>query len=83
MNTRKPSVVGNKDVVQKMEALIRAVDKVYPKKRVLIWRSFLQGLFGAIGATIGLSIFLAFVTFFITQLKVVPFMKDIIYQTQI
>lgn len=49
-----------------------AVARVYPKTRVLIWRSFLQGLFVALGATVGLSIVIALLSFLLGNLSFIP-----------
>lgn len=70
-------------VIKKLEMLTQAVEKIYPDAKHLMWRSFLQGLFVSIGATIGFSLLIAIITFTLTQLKVIPGMKDIINQTQI
>lgn len=72
-----------RDTIRKIEILIQAVERVYPRTRVMIWRSFLHGVFVALGATIGLSIVFAVLTFLITQLKTVPVVNDIINETQI
>lgn len=63
---------------KKVEALIRAAEKVYPSTKTLIWRSFLHGLFVALGTTVGLSIVFAVLTFIIAQLKLIPLLRDFV-----
>ncbi|MFA9289276.1 MAG: DUF5665 domain-containing protein [Weeksellaceae bacterium] len=73
----------DKDTAKKLEILIQAVDRVYPSKQTLMIRSFIQGVFTALGATVGLTIVLAILTFVLAQLRVVPVLNTIIDQSQI
>lgn len=61
----------NKDT--KLEKLLKSLDRVYPSTTQLIWRSFLHGLFTALGATIGLAIIVSIVTYILTQAKFIPY----------
>jgi len=69
--------------LRKIEKLIETIDKIYPSTRELIWKSFLRGVFVGLGTTIGASIVLALVTYTISQLKVIPIVKQIIIQTNV
>lgn len=74
MATRKPReyfqlTQDDKIVIKKMEILTAAVEKVYPSAKMLMWRSFVQGIFVAVGLTIGLSIVLAILVFVLAQLR--------------
>ncbi|MFW5703600.1 MAG: DUF5665 domain-containing protein [Patescibacteria group bacterium] len=64
--------------VKKTSLLIAAVDKIYPSMRTLMFRSFIQGIFIAMGSTIGFAIIIAILTFIISQLKTIPFLDSII-----
>lgn len=77
--------MANKDAefIKKVEQLTRALDYISPSSAKLMWRSFLHGLFVALGATIGLSIVIAVLTFIITQAKVIPALNQLLKQTQI
>lgn len=73
MATRKPReyfqlTQDDKIVIKKMEILTSAVEKVYPSAKMLMWRSFVQGIFVAVGLIVGLSIVLAILLFVLTQL---------------
>jgi hypothetical protein len=72
-----------KELEQKMEKLLVAINKVYPNTKELIWKSFLAGMFAGLGASIGVSIVLAVITFILGQLKVVPIINAVIDQIQI
>jgi hypothetical protein len=73
----------DREVIKKIEILTQAVERVYPNTKQLMWRSFIQGLFIALGATIGLSILLALLTFTVSQLRLIPAINNIIDQTHI
>ena len=68
---------------KKVEKFIRAVDRVYPRTRELMGKSFLQGISFGLGTTIGVSIVLAVLTYTITNLKAIPVLKEIITQMQV
>ena len=56
-------------MIKKVEILTSAVEKVYPSSKMLIWRSFLQGIFVAVGLTIGMFIIFGILIFVFAQLK--------------
>jgi hypothetical protein len=70
-------------VIKKLEILTQAVEKVYPSAKWLMWRSFLQGLFVALGSTVGLSIVIALLTFFLLQTQHIPFLENLVPEKQI
>jgi len=70
-------------VSRKLELLLKAVSNVYPPLGKLLFRSFLQGLFGALGATIGLTIFIAFFAFLFNQVRLLPIIGEIFTQIRI
>jgi len=72
-----------KEKIKKLDHLISSINKFYPSTKQLIWRSFLQGVFVGLGTTIGVSIIIAILTYTISQLKLVPILKDIINQTNV
>lgn len=72
-----------KDLTKKVEILIQAVDKVYPSTKKLMIRSFIQGIFTALGATVGLTVVLTILTFVLAQLRVLPILNNVIDKTQI
>lgn len=57
----------DRTTIKKIEILTKAVDKVYPSSGMLIWRSFLQGLFFSLGSIVGLIIILTIITILLTQ----------------
>lgn len=73
----------DKEYIHKAEMLLKSVDKIFPSYRQLIMRSFLQGIFVALGTTIGFSIVIAIVTFMLSQLKLIPTFQYIIDRTHI
>jgi hypothetical protein len=72
-----------KDQWGKLDKFIRAIDRVYPSTRELMGKSFLQGISFGLGATIGVSIILAVLTYMLNNLKQVPVFEQIITQTQL
>lgn len=72
-----------REIIKKIEILTQSVERVYPKLTTLMWRSFVSGIFVALGTTIGLSIVLALLTFIIGQLRFIPLVNDIIQNTGI
>lgn len=70
-----------KEKAQRLDQLVHSLNRLYPSTKQLIWRSFLQGIFVGLGTTIGVSIVLAILTFTISQLKLIPVLKDIINQS--
>ena len=63
----------------KYERLLDAFERIYPSMPKMIWRSFVHGLFTALGATVGLAIIASLVTYFVTHAQFIP--KD--YQRNI
>jgi hypothetical protein len=59
-----------------LRKLLVAVDKTFHDKRALFTRSFLSGLFSALGATIGVAIVIAMVGFLVRQLGGLPVVGD-------
>ena len=70
----------DKHTQQKLEILINSINNVYPSFPKLLVRSFSQGLFIALGATIGLSIVLAVITFILNRLGLTASLKEILPQ---
>lgn len=68
---------------RKIEQLLRAIDRVYPSTRELLWKSFLRGLFTGLGATIGVSLVLGVLTFLFDQLELLPIIGELVEETQI
>ncbi len=62
--------------LQKIEALLAAAEKLHPTMRNLLFRSFLQGLFMALGSTIGFAIVITIISIILTQLQVFPVIND-------
>lgn len=65
-----------------MDEIINILKKQY-RTRAVLWRSFLSGLFFVLGTTIGVAIFIAFLTFIINQLRTVPALREIIDRIRI
>ncbi len=55
-----------------LEQLAKSIERVYPSTAQMIWRSFLHGLFTALGATIGLAIVISIVTYILTRAEFIP-----------
>ena len=53
----------DREMVKRLNYLINAMDKAYPPLRILMIRSFIQGIFVGLGTTVGLSIVLAIAGF--------------------
>jgi hypothetical protein len=65
-----------REIIKKIEILTRSVERVYPRIAVLMWRSFVQGIFVALGSTVGLAIVITVFTFFLHQLRFIPVVSD-------
>lgn len=83
MATRKPREYfqlsqDDRIIIKKMEILTAAVEKVYPSATMLMWRSFVQGIFIALGSMIGFSIALAILIVILTQLKLMPQINNLL-----
>lgn len=59
-------------LAKKLNLFTQAIERTYPPIRVMVWRSFLQGMFFSFGTTIGLSLLLAAVTFLLAQFQSIP-----------
>jgi hypothetical protein len=68
---------------KKVEILIRAVDKIYPSMKVLMFRSFVQGIFVALGSTVGLALVLGILAVVLHQLQAIPIIDQAIKNTQL
>ncbi len=62
---------------QKIRILIDSINKVYPSTGRLMWRSFLRGLFTAIGAMVGLLIVITIATFIFSQFRSIPVLQNL------
>jgi hypothetical protein len=71
------------NLIRKVEVLTKATDRAYGSMKRLMWRSFVAGIFTALGATIGVSIVLAVVAYLLSQLRGVPFLEPVIENSQI
>lgn len=80
---KDPDETHEKELQRKVEILIKSVDKVYPSIRKLMFRSFIQGLFVALGSTVGLAIFFTLLTFLLSWLQVIPGLGELIEYTHI
>lgn len=69
--------------IKKIEILTSAVEKVYPSLPRLMLRSFIQGVFVALGSTVGFSIVILLLAFFVSQFKLIPVVGNFINQIQI
>ncbi len=59
--------------VLKLAALM---ERVYGSWKDIIWRSFVSGVFGALGATVGLALVVIVLSFILDQLGVLPVVGD-------
>lgn len=73
----------SKAIQKKIDMLVKSVDKMYPNMHVLMARSFVQGLFVALGSTVGLAIFFTLLTVILSWLQVIPGLRDLIEYTHI
>lgn len=65
-----------REIIKKIEILTRSVERVYPRLTTLMWRSFVQGIFVALGSTVGLAIVITILTFLLHQLRFIPVVSD-------
>lgn len=63
---------------KKMDLLMQSVDRIYPKMGMLMFRSFIQGIFVGLGTTVGLAIISAILIFLVGGLKNVPIVGNLI-----
>lgn len=59
-------------IEKKLKLIFGVLEKTYPPMKVLLFRSFITGLFTALGATIGLSLVLALVTYLLGVFQAIP-----------
>jgi hypothetical protein len=57
---------------EQLQALTRAIVNTYGTTRQLLWRSFLGGLFSAVGATVGFALIVMLVAFLIKDFGGLP-----------
>jgi hypothetical protein len=65
-----------------VDRLVEALDRAYHRPGLLMWRSFLQGMFTALGTFVGAILIAAAVGFAIRSLGGVDFFKPVINQFQ-
>lgn len=63
---------------KKFELLLKALETTYPPLKILVLRSFLQGISFGLGTSIGLSLVIALITAILNQLRVFPALEVII-----
>ena len=61
-----------------LEDLIKAINAVYLDRKKLIYRSFISGIFYALGATLGLSVFILIVSYILHLMGGVPLIGNYI-----
>lgn len=66
----------DKKTKQELTALVNAVQRYYGNWGSLIWRSFVGGIFTALGATVGFAVVIWIVGAVFTQLGVIPVIGD-------
>jgi hypothetical protein len=71
------------DTINKLEQFTVALDRSYGSMKRLMWRSFVAGLFSALGATIGLAIVLTILAYTIHALQLIPIIGDLIHQSHV
>lgn len=65
-----------REIIRKIEILTRSVERVYPHLSTLMWRSFIQGVFIALGSTVGLAIIITIASFILNELRFLPVVSD-------
>lgn len=60
----------------KVEQLVIALEKVYQRPGLIMWRGFLLGLFSGLGATIGVALVLGILGMLIRQFGGLPIVGD-------
>lgn len=65
-----------KEGMENLDRLVRAIDKAYHHPGPLVWRGFLIGLASGLGATIGVAVVLALVGFVLRELGGIPVIGD-------
>ena len=55
-----------------LDQIVRSIERVYPSTAEMIFRSFLHGLFTALGATVGLALVVSLITYLITRVNFIP-----------
>ena len=75
--------LSDKEVAKRLNQLYGLLTKQYPSYPKLMLRSFISGVFTAIGATIGLSIFLAILGFILVKLEGVPVVGEFLEKSGI
>lgn len=68
----KQAETGHKEDARKFHLLLDALPRIYPPLSRLLMRSFLSGLFSALGATIGLSLVIGIITYLLKSLGLLP-----------
>lgn len=66
----------------KLNNLLEALE-FHSSTKQLIWKNFLKGISFSLGTTVGLAIIIALLTYFISQLKTIPLLEQIITTTNL
>ncbi|MBI4947983.1 hypothetical protein HY844_00265 [Candidatus Berkelbacteria bacterium] len=65
---------------EKIDQLVKAIDRAYGSKKRLMLRGFVWGLFSGLGATLGVAIVVALLTLFIQAFGGVPFIGSVLQE---
>ncbi|QQG50262.1 MAG: hypothetical protein HZB70_01615 [Candidatus Berkelbacteria bacterium] len=65
-----------KEGMENLDRLVRAIDKAYHHPGPLVWRGFMIGLASGLGATIGVAVVLAILGFLVRELGGLPFIGE-------
>lgn len=68
---------------KKLDHVVSSIDRVYPSLPKLMGRSFLMGLATSLGATVGVTIILGILAYVLQQMRIIPYLGDIIPQDTI
>lgn len=70
-------------IEKKLDQLIHGLDVIHPTIKQLMWRNFLRGIAFGLGTTVGVALIIGILTYFISQLKTIPFFETLINETRI
>lgn len=65
-----------KEGMQNLDRLVKAIDRAYHHPGPLVWRGFLIGLASGLGATIGVALVLTILGFILRELGGIPFIGE-------
>lgn len=83
MNNDRKEMDINSRLMEEITKIRKAVEQMNMPLANILMQSFLKGLLTALGATLGLAIVLSLITYIVSGLRLIPFLRNIVDQLPI